>query len=187
MEGESRRVVSAPVENSRPGAATLFERLRGRLPAIALVLLLVLGAALLLYRYAFAAVSVRSHEVARGELIEEVMGTGTLEARTKVTVSTKISGRISEVLVDQGDKVTTGQVLVRLDDSDLEHQVEVEEANVAARKATVDRLIADKAYARAVLDLATALGPPQISAVMVERSPTPPSETPGRVQSCRER
>jgi HlyD family secretion protein len=156
MEGESRHVVSAPVENSRLEAATLFERLRDRLPAIALVLLLVLGAALFFFRYAFAPVSVRAHEVARAELIEEVMGTGTLEARTKVTVSTKISGRISEVLVDQGDKVTAGRVLVRLDDSDLKHQVEVEEANVAARKATVDRLIADKAYARAALDLATA-------------------------------
>lgn len=83
------------------------------------------------------------------------MGTGTVEARTKVTVSTKITGRISEILVDQGDRVTAGQVLVRLDDSDLGHQVEIEEANVAARKATVDRLIADKAYARAALDLAT--------------------------------
>jgi HlyD family secretion protein len=158
MEGEPPHIVSTPEEsdrNNRPTVRALFERLRGQFSRIALVLFVVLGAALVSYRYAFAPISVRSHEVARGQLIEEVMGTGTLEARTKVTVSTKISGRISAVLVDQGDRVTTGQVLVRLDDSDLRHQVEVEEANVAARKATVDRLIADKAYGGAALDLAT--------------------------------
>jgi len=158
MQGEPRQTVSTPPENdpnNRPTVRAPFERLRGRFSRIAVVLFAVLGAALVFYRYAFAPISVRSHNVARGELIEEVMGTGTLEARTKVTVSTKISGRISEVLVDQGERVTAGQVLVRLDDSDLRHQVEVEEANVAARKATVDRLIADKAYAQAALDLAT--------------------------------
>jgi HlyD family secretion protein len=83
------------------------------------------------------------------------MGTGTLEARVKVTISSKISGRITEALVDQGDHVKAGQVLARLDDQDLKHQVEVEEATVSARKATVERLIADKNFAKSTLALAT--------------------------------
>lgn len=133
----------------------LLGRLHAQLSRIALVLLVVLAAALISYRYALAPISVRSHQVKAGELIEEVMGTGTLEARTQVTISTKISGRIIELLADQGDRVSRSQVLVRLDDSDLGCQVEVEEANVAARKAMVDRLIADKTHAQAALDLAT--------------------------------
>ena len=44
--------------------------------------------------------------------------TGTIEA-TQVDVSVKITGRILERLVKEGDRVTRGQVLVRLDDSEL--------------------------------------------------------------------
>jgi HlyD family secretion protein len=37
----------------------------------------------------------------------------------------------------------------------LKHQVEIEEANVTARKANVERLIADRAYYKSLLDLAS--------------------------------
>jgi multidrug efflux pump subunit AcrA (membrane-fusion protein) len=56
--------------------------------------------------------------VARGDIIAEVVGTGTLEARVKATISPKISGRSGSVLVDQGDRVTAEQRLVRLDDAE---------------------------------------------------------------------
>ena len=46
------------------------------------------------------------------------MGTGTLEARVKTTVSARIQERLAEVLVDQGDKVKAGQLLARLDDAE---------------------------------------------------------------------
>jgi len=42
----------------------------------------------------------------------------------RVTVSSKILGRISELKVDEGDTVKKGQVLVRLDDSDFRAQRE---------------------------------------------------------------
>ena len=44
--------------------------------------------------------------------------TGTIEA-TQVDVSVKITGRILQRLVKEGDRVTRGQVLVRLDASEL--------------------------------------------------------------------
>jgi membrane fusion protein (multidrug efflux system) len=40
----------------------------------------------------------------------------------RVSVSTKILGRIDQLTVDEGDSVQQGQVLVRLDDSDLRAQ-----------------------------------------------------------------
>ena len=61
----------------------------------------VIGGAI--YWVRFRPVAVESHEVSRGLIVAEVMGTGTLEARVKATVSPKISGRINRVLVDQGD------------------------------------------------------------------------------------
>ena len=50
------------------------------------------------------------------------------------------SERISEVLVQEGAKVTRGQVLARLDTSRLKPQAETAEAVVAAQQAVVDRL-----------------------------------------------
>ena len=50
------------------------------------------------------------------------MGTGTLTAHTKATIGPEIQGRLVELKVDQNDEVTKGQLLARLDDSDLREQ-----------------------------------------------------------------
>lgn len=110
--------------------------------------------AAVVYWLRFAPVSVSSFDVTSGTVIAEIMGTGTLEARVSATISPKISGRIVEVLVDQGDRVTAGQVLFRLDDRDLKRQVEVAESAFAAAKAAVGRQEAEVAGAQAVLDKA---------------------------------
>jgi len=83
------------------------------------------------------------------------MGTGTLEARVKVSISPKITGRIRTIAVDQGDEVSSGKVLLRLDDDELHQQVEIAQANSEAAQAAVDRLKADEARASATLTQAT--------------------------------
>ncbi len=120
---------------------------------IALVLA-VIGAAV--WWFKFAPVAVERHAVSSGEVIVEVLGTGTLDAHIKATVSTKIPGRLVKVDVDQGDQVKAEQIVGRLDDHDLKHEVEIEEANVTARKASVERLQADISHAKATLELAAA-------------------------------
>jgi HlyD family secretion protein len=107
-----------------------------------------------IYWVRFRPVDVVSHEVSRGPIVAEVMGTGTLEARIKATVSPKISGRISQVLVDQGDKVSAGQLLVTLDDIELTQQVAIAEADVETKRAAITRLETDVSRAAAVLDQA---------------------------------
>ncbi|MGB8466003.1 MAG: hypothetical protein WCE49_13715, partial [Terrimicrobiaceae bacterium] len=62
-------------------------------------------AGLAVYKLKFASTQVVAHTVARGEIVAEVMGTGTLEARVKTTISARIQERLAEVLVDQGDTV----------------------------------------------------------------------------------
>lgn len=118
----------------------------------------VVGAAVIIavaiYWLKFAPIRVDDHVVQRGDIVVEVMGTGTLEARKTATISPKISGRIVQVVVDQGDQVTTGQVLVTLDDRDLQQQVAIAEATVTVARATVDRAVADSARAAAVLEQA---------------------------------
>ncbi|QDU21765.1 efflux RND transporter periplasmic adaptor subunit [Urbifossiella limnaea] len=119
------------------------------------VALALVATGVVVYRLWFVPVSVQRHTVESGEIVVEVMGTGTLDAHVKAAVSTKIPGRLKTVLVDQGDTVKEGQEVARLDDLDLGHEVEVEEANVAARKAAVDRLQAEVTQTKVVLTQAT--------------------------------
>lgn len=93
-------------------------------------------------------IAVERHTVSTGPVVRSVMGTGTLEARIRTTISPKIQGRIAEVLVDQGSVVQTGQLLVRLDDEDLEQQVRMATAGISSSEATLGRFRAEIAQAK---------------------------------------
>ena len=112
--------------------------------------LVVAAAAFLVIRGKFTPVPVVEHVVALTPLVAEVMGTGTLEARTQTTISPRLQERLAEVLVDENDFVKAGQLLARLDDGELQRQVEVAEATLAAAKATADRVRVDEDRAQAV-------------------------------------
>lgn len=118
-----------------------------RILKVAAFILVVVG---IIYRMKFAPVPVNTHKVERGLIIAEVMGTGTLEARVEATISPKISGRIVKVLVDQGSRVSPGDLLIRLDDEELQQQVAIADANVNAAEAAITRLETDKTRAAAV-------------------------------------
>ncbi|MFZ4966489.1 HlyD family secretion protein [Pseudomonas sp. Mn2068] len=63
------------------------------------------------------------------------MGNGRLEA-TEVQIASKIPGRLAEVLVNEGDKVTKGQLLARIDTRTLEAQRVQAEAEVLRARET---------------------------------------------------
>ncbi len=119
----------------------------------AVAVMVAIGAAV--YWVRFSPISVRQQQVARGELRAEVMGTGTLEARVKASISPKISGRVRMIAVDQGDEVSSGKVLVTLDDDELQQQVEIAKANLKTAEAAIDRLKSDEVRAAASLSQAT--------------------------------
>jgi RND family efflux transporter MFP subunit len=106
------------------------------------------------YWFQYSPVHVSKFEVVSGDIAAEVMGTGTLEARTKAILSPKISGRLIEVSADQGDKVEAGRVIMRLDDIELKQQVEMAKVSIAAAKAALNRFEADKTQTAAILTLA---------------------------------
>ncbi len=113
-----------------------------------LLLLAVVG--FVVFRLKFAPSPVLIHEVKSGPIVAEVMGTGTLEARVKTTISPRIQERLVEVLVDQNSAVKAGQLLARLDDGELKRQVEVSQASLGAAQATAERVLVDEARAQAV-------------------------------------
>jgi len=117
------------------------------------VLVFVLAAAAV-YWLRFRPVAVTGFAARQGEIVAEVMGTGTLEAKVQTVVSAKIPGRIAEMRADQGDQVQAGQLLLRLDDSEFRQQVEIARSTLDAAKATVERMQADAVRSQAVLEQA---------------------------------
>jgi multidrug efflux pump subunit AcrA (membrane-fusion protein) len=113
-------------------------------------LALILAGALAGFRIKFTPVPVETHEIQPEEVLAEAMGTGSLEARVKTTISPRIQERLAQVLVDQNDVVAEGQLLAQLDDRELRGQVEVAAAALAAAAATENRVHVDEARAQAI-------------------------------------
>lgn len=75
-----------------------------------------------------------SVEVARPQIrdiVNSFTATGTVESIEHVTISPRVSGRIEHLVAREGDRVKRGQVLVRLDQTDVLAQVRQQEANLA--------------------------------------------------------
>jgi RND family efflux transporter MFP subunit len=73
--------------------------------------------------------------------------TGYVTARRQATVSAKITGKVREVLIEEGQKVAAGDVLARLDDSEARVDVELRRAQVASARAQLAEAEAEGANA----------------------------------------
>jgi len=116
-------------------------------------LLIIAVAALILKSTLLAPPLVAVVKLEKRDLTAEVYGNGTVEARVVVGVSSKITGRISELYADQGDHVRRGQLLARLESDDLLQQQKQTEAGVSKSGANlnVDRANLQKARANLLL------------------------------------
>jgi RND family efflux transporter MFP subunit len=66
-----------------------------------------------------------------------LQATGYVTARRQATVSAQITGTLTAVLIEEGDHVTKGQVLARLDDSAYKAGLQTARAQAAAAQALV--------------------------------------------------
>jgi RND family efflux transporter MFP subunit len=76
---------------------------------------------------------------------------GYVEPRRRATVSAKITGKVTEVLVDEGMVVEEGQVLARLDDSDARRRYEAIRAETDVARAAIEELEVNLADAERTL------------------------------------
>jgi len=83
--------------------------------------------------------TVASAQVTRGDIVDTVGATGTLQAVTTVQVGSQVSGTISELRVDFNSLVKKGQVLARLDPSLFQTQIEQAKANLVRSQADLER------------------------------------------------
>src|SRR4051812_45685774 len=100
---------------------------------------------------------VRTAQVTRGDVVQAVQATGTLEAVTTVQVGTQVGGIIQDLYADFNDFVKRGQVIARLDPTILDTQIEQQRANVTRSEADLDRLKVTLADAQQKLERAKAL------------------------------
>jgi RND family efflux transporter MFP subunit len=107
--------------------------------AVATILLLLAGIALFGWLQRPRAARVRTAvavEVASGDARTLLNASGYVTARRQATVSAKITGKVLEVMVEEGMKINADQVLARLDGSNLEASLRLARAQLeSARKA----------------------------------------------------
>lgn len=129
--------------------ATLTKKLKP------LLWLAVLVAVVILLRLTvFGPPKVRTVRLEKRDLVAQVYGNGTVEAKVVVNVASKITGRLFTLAVDQGETVQRGQVLASLDDSELRDQMRKAKAGVDKARAMVAVANATRQKARANLVLA---------------------------------
>jgi HlyD family secretion protein len=100
---------------------------------------------------------VRTAQITRGDIVDSVQATGTLEAVTTVQVGTQVGGIVQELYADFNSIVKKGQVIARLDPTILDTQIEQQRANVTRSEADLERLKVALADAKQKLDRAKAL------------------------------
>jgi len=77
--------------------------------------------------------------------------TGYVTARRQATVSAKITGKVSELLIEEGQRVEEGQVLARLEPIDAEAQRSLSQSQLAAARSEVARAQVQLAMAEKTL------------------------------------
>ncbi len=112
-------------------------------PALPLIIgILVLSLAAVGIWYLLAGGKAFTVRTATAQAMNGVLGstsvldaTGYVTARRQATVSAKVTGQVTDVLIEEGQRVQAGEVLARLDDSDAQAQLDLARAQRAAARA----------------------------------------------------
>ena len=88
---------------------------------------------------------------------------GYVTARRQATASSKVTGKVVEVLIEEGMKVKEGQVLARLDDTNVKASLEVAQAQLDSAKAMLEETRAQLKQAKQEFDRVIELAKRQIA------------------------
>lgn len=114
---------------------------RGWLIALVVIILLLVGAAVWWFTRpkAIEVQTVQARQTASGASGERTVlnASGYVTARRAATVSAKVTGKVVEVLVEEGMKVKEGQVLARLDESNVKASFRLAEAQLESAKSVL--------------------------------------------------
>lgn len=80
-------------------------------------------------------VEVRTEAIETRDLVEIVTASGNIRARRTVDISSDVSARVAQLLIDEGDDVVEGQTLLRLEQDQLRAALARAEASLAQAEA----------------------------------------------------
>ncbi len=132
-------------------ASTVFRRALGIVRRGLWVVVLVGVVLLVLWFRVWSPVSVEVARIDRGTITQEAFGRGTIESQREAAVGFDLVGRLSEVLVEEGARVTLGQELARLETSQAEADLKSATTGIAAARTSLKRLAAEEERARSLL------------------------------------
>lgn len=91
-------------------------------------------------------------KVTRAKVSESIVVVGSLIGAATVDVVPKVSGRLESVPVQLGDRVTKGQLLAKVEDSEVQEQARQADASFEVARASVRQREADLKFAETALD-----------------------------------
>lgn len=140
-----------------------------------LVLLLAIGVAGVLFSGGSGAPSVRVASVERLDLVSSVAASGNIRARRQVDISSEVSARVVELLVEEGDDVQEGDLLLQLERVRFEASLQRAEASLSQARAQLTQVRANRLRARRTYERTTQLRaatPPIVSEQEYEEAET---------------
>lgn len=118
---------------------------RGRRIAAAVAVLVVFGGVVgfSVTRDSRSRITVQTGKVAKADLVSTVSASGEIKPKKYVNVSANVSGRITDLLVEEGQRVRKGQLMARIDSTRFEAVARQSDAAVQSARADVARATAD--------------------------------------------
>jgi RND family efflux transporter MFP subunit len=149
-----------PLEELRIERSAEPETRRRTWLAVVGVGLLVLAGGLVWWRTFSGALEVRTavaKAVSGGGERTVLNASGYVTARRQATVSSKVTGKVVEVLIEEGMNVKAGQVLARLDDTNVKASLGVAQAQLGSARTAVEETRAQLKQADLEFERTTAL------------------------------
>ena len=86
-----------------------------------------------------SAIEVKIQTVKKENIKRSILASGTLVYKEQVQLRSEVIGQVNEMLIEEGDKVTKGQVLMRLEPRTFKADVEQQAANVRIQSISIER------------------------------------------------
>src|SRR5687768_14192423 len=99
-------------------------------------------------------ITVNTERVQKRKLDAVVSASGKIQAKRTVNISADSSGRVTELVVNEGDRVKQGQFLLQIDPRNLRTRVESGEASLGAARSSAEQLKLGLESSRTQLKLA---------------------------------
>ncbi len=82
--------------------------------------------------------ALETHTISRGDIVETVTATGTLESVTQVDVGTQVTGIIAKLYADYNTQVKAGQLIAEIDKTTLDAELRSANANLESARTTYE-------------------------------------------------